>query len=276
MNPPDNLPPLPPVPEGFDRWEYRGTEWKDGRQAVYATTNTNTTGATTPDDWHLQNARPMGARWLHYLEAVREPASPLQHPAGPKDWPEDATLENGGYQNNCSNCQGVFYGHKRRVFCRECCESAKDEPASGEACHCQDCNPSAWWMIVCDKCGNKRCPRAAHHLNECTGSNAVGQAMKHQPRPQNRMAAFDASMSPTGVEARVCGWRGIESAPRDGTHILAALLWRDEYTQTVIHWTANCWQLAETGGNATDGDPDGKPTHWQPLPQPPEGGPEKP
>lgn len=30
-------------------------------------------------------------------------------------------------------------------------------------------------MVVCDLCGNKRCPRATHHDNECTGSNDVGQ-----------------------------------------------------------------------------------------------------
>lgn len=71
---PPGLPPLPPVPAGFDRWEYRGTEWKDQRKTVYATTNTAIGGAPTIDDWSLQSARPMGARWLHYIEAVREPA----------------------------------------------------------------------------------------------------------------------------------------------------------------------------------------------------------
>ncbi len=30
-------------------------------------------------------------------------------------------------------------------------------------------------MIVCSKCGNKRCPKATFHGNECTGSNASGQ-----------------------------------------------------------------------------------------------------
>jgi hypothetical protein len=27
---PPNLPPLPPVPEGYSRWEYRGTDWQGG------------------------------------------------------------------------------------------------------------------------------------------------------------------------------------------------------------------------------------------------------
>lgn len=30
-------------------------------------------------------------------------------------------------------------------------------------------------FIVCPTCGNKRCPKATHHDNECTGSNEPGQ-----------------------------------------------------------------------------------------------------
>jgi hypothetical protein len=30
-------------------------------------------------------------------------------------------------------------------------------------------------MIVCPECGNKRCPKATHHDNACTGSNDPGQ-----------------------------------------------------------------------------------------------------
>lgn len=30
-------------------------------------------------------------------------------------------------------------------------------------------------MIVCTKCGNKRCPRASDHELDCTGSNEPGQ-----------------------------------------------------------------------------------------------------
>ncbi len=42
-------------------------------------------------------------------------------------------------------------------------------------CGCMKCNPHAWWMIVCDKCGNKRCPHATSHELGCTNSNAPGQ-----------------------------------------------------------------------------------------------------
>jgi hypothetical protein len=42
-------------------------------------------------------------------------------------------------------------------------------------CACRACNPKAWWMVVCSKCGNKRCPHATHHDQPCTNSNAPGQ-----------------------------------------------------------------------------------------------------
>jgi hypothetical protein len=30
-------------------------------------------------------------------------------------------------------------------------------------------------MVVCQTCGNKRCPKATHHVHACTGSNEPGQ-----------------------------------------------------------------------------------------------------
>lgn len=30
-------------------------------------------------------------------------------------------------------------------------------------------------MILCPKCGNKRCPKATNHRHECTQSNEPGQ-----------------------------------------------------------------------------------------------------
>lgn len=32
-----------------------------------------------------------------------------------------------------------------------------------------------WGMILCPKCGNKRCPHADHHDNACTRSNELNQ-----------------------------------------------------------------------------------------------------
>jgi len=52
------------------------------------------------------------------------------------------------------------------------CYECKLEPG---ACGCRKCNPYANWFIVCEKCGNKRCPHATNHELNCTNSNAPGQ-----------------------------------------------------------------------------------------------------
>lgn len=48
-------------------------------------------------------------------------------------------------------------------------------------CHCHKCNPIDYtkpksvYMRLCPICGNKRCPKATDHNNECTNSNEPGQ-----------------------------------------------------------------------------------------------------
>lgn len=44
-------------------------------------------------------------------------------------------------------------------------------------------DPRMQRMVLCSVCGNKRCPHAADHRNECTGSNEPGQAGSHYPAP---------------------------------------------------------------------------------------------
>lgn len=54
-------------------------------------------------------------------------------------------------------------------------------------CQCASCidaasDPNDWLsasskqMILCEKCGNKRCSHATNHRNACTNSNEPGQA----------------------------------------------------------------------------------------------------
>lgn len=38
----------------------------------------------------------------------------------PRDWPEDASHENGSYMCSCTNCGLHFTGHKRRYTCHVC------------------------------------------------------------------------------------------------------------------------------------------------------------
>jgi hypothetical protein len=59
---------------------------------------------------------------------------------------------------NCGNC----------VRCEEVAFEAARAAGS-------PISPLAWRMILCPTCGNKRCPKATHHDNECTGSNEPGQ-----------------------------------------------------------------------------------------------------
>lgn len=50
---------------------------------------------------------------------------------------------------------------------------------SKPVCPCWRClderEAAVSWMVVCQRCGNKRCPHAADHQNPCTESNEPNQ-----------------------------------------------------------------------------------------------------
>ncbi len=54
-----------------------------------------------------------------------------------------------------------------------------NDPTPPGVCPCRRClsveGIHAWWMVVCQICGNKRCPHANDCQNHCTNSNKVGQ-----------------------------------------------------------------------------------------------------
>lgn len=66
-------------------------------------------------------------------------------------------------------------------------DSGRRESVDGvSGCTCEQCLPQpsfaditagrgAMRMILCQTCGNKRCPHATDHRNACTGSNLPGQ-----------------------------------------------------------------------------------------------------
>jgi hypothetical protein len=61
-------------------------------------------------------------------------------------------------------------------------------------------------------------------------------------------------------------WQLIESAPRDGTEILAF-----EYPSImVMRFERNKWEQADAQNSEWDTD-EQSPTHWMPLPKPPQG-----
>jgi hypothetical protein len=61
---PRGLPPLPPVPEGFRRWEYRGKGWASNENTYYGYS-----GVSSPE-WIIRSGRSSGDPG-HYIEAVK-------------------------------------------------------------------------------------------------------------------------------------------------------------------------------------------------------------
>lgn len=73
--------------------------------------------------------------------------------------------------------QALPCGHESRLQCNQDCGSTQVGPTSARSCDCARCwkQPIGRYMVVCRKCGNKRCPKANDHDHACTGSNEPGQ-----------------------------------------------------------------------------------------------------
>jgi hypothetical protein len=61
----------------------------------------------------------------------------------------------------------------KETCCRKCWEESHNKKAVGFDNVL--INPIGMPMIVCPVCGNKRCPKATDHKNECSNSNVTGQ-----------------------------------------------------------------------------------------------------
>ncbi len=59
---------------------------------------------------------------------------------------------------------------KNECGCRQCLRDRDERHPSIPSLPAE-----AGMMILCPICGNKRCPHANNHRNECTHSNATGQ-----------------------------------------------------------------------------------------------------
>jgi hypothetical protein len=63
---PEGLPPLPPVPEGYSRWEYRGKGWRSEGLVVYGIDSFRNEWA-----WDMLPSRALGLSTLHYIELIK-------------------------------------------------------------------------------------------------------------------------------------------------------------------------------------------------------------
>lgn len=72
----------------------------------------------------------------------------------------------------------------KKVEWRDLSSLMKDIWARRETCQCHKCQSfrREFWkgvflptMSLCEVCGNKRCPKATDHAQECTNSNEPGQ-----------------------------------------------------------------------------------------------------
>lgn len=92
-----------------------------------------------------------------------------------------------GIGKSCMHCNEGHYqadwnGYSTFHRCDKCRHVPFDLSGlvkkSAASCWCETCRPitpSDMRFIVCPDCGNKRCPKANHHDNACTTSNAPGQ-----------------------------------------------------------------------------------------------------
>ncbi len=79
-------------------------------------------------------------------------------PQLPGNWPEDASHENGDYECNCVGCGNTFYGHKRRVVCKQCASTGQVPEVAEPKCESGDpaCGPAGYedddGVLLCRQC----------------------------------------------------------------------------------------------------------------------------
>jgi uncharacterized membrane protein YraQ (UPF0718 family) len=77
---------------------------------------------------------------------------------------------------NLRDRNSLFSDEIKHHDCVQCCEDAGDIQRT---------------MILCPKCGNKRCPKALDHRNKCTGRNDIEQL--HELELHNSLTRLDGS-----------------------------------------------------------------------------------
>jgi len=96
-------------------------------------------------------------------------------------------------------------------------------------------------------------------------SEAIGSAQSEAPSSNTQPASLSQSVA--DAKAR---WLPIESAPRDGTHILGFWGFREDRTPEIDRTLFELGEWRDPDGD--EGCAWAEPTHWMPLPPPPRAG----
>ena len=137
-------------------------------------------------------------------------------------------------------------------------------------------------LLPCPFCGGNADTYFGHitkrHYVSCMTENC-GMTGPDADTYESAISAWNArthSAEIAGALRDAEGWQPIETAPRDGSRILAMIRWSwsdgtDGEAQDVIYWYAGgkFW-VCGTPMNYVQGLDEGvEPTHWRPLPAPP-------
>ena len=137
-------------------------------------------------------------------------------------------------------------------------------------------------LLPCPMCGGEAHLERQGHVACTTGWPCVHTAYFNWGTPAEQNAAAIAAWNRRTHSAEIAGalrdaerWQTIESAPRDGSAILAIVrwMWSDKTpgeAQAVVHWhKAGFWACAIPMNYLQSLDEGVNPTHWRPLPAPP-------
>lgn len=96
------------------------------------------------------------------------------------------------HRGEIEDVQAQLYEAENRNEANAAMLQAGNSPVTPD-CWCRTCRPvtmSDMRFVVCPDCGNKRCPHANDHRNDCTGSNDPGQAGSAYPAaPQQEVTS---------------------------------------------------------------------------------------
>ncbi|OTG87916.1 hypothetical protein [Acinetobacter sp. ANC 3813] len=125
-------------------------------------------------------------------------------------------------------------GEVKEYDCAQCCRDAGDIKRT---------------MIVCRKCGNKRCPKAQDHRMTCTGRNDVGQVGVLDRSAESDVYTRNVSGNPLLHAALY----GDASKSEQSVHIGAGCQTNEHYSRSADtgHSSSGCFDSSSSTGGGS-------------------------